>query len=126
MAGSGENGPFGPPAKETRSGRLGVKRPLADVDDSRVDEATVDLTQRTLQAAYAEYRSAMAVWRAVSRSDARPASEAADERLLAARVGLYRALVDSGWTPPPGLTAQLERDAALLEAPEDFDALLGV
>ena len=86
----------------------------------------MDLTQRTLHGAYAEYRTAMAAWRAASRSDDGPVAEAADERLLSARVALYRALVDSGWSPPAGISAQLERDAALLAAPEDFDALLGV
>ena len=110
----------------TRSGCFGVKRLLADVDTEEVDESTVDRTQQTLHGAYAEYRAAMSAWRAADRSDDGRVVEAADERLLCARVALYRALVDSGWSPPAGLTAQLERDAALLAAPDDFDALLGV
>lgn len=114
------------PAKVTRSGCFGFKSPLADDDTREVDESTVDLTQQTLHGAYAEYRAAMRAWRAASRSQHGPVTEAADEQLLSARVALYRALVDSGWSPPAGLSAQLERDAALLAAPDDFDALLGV
>lgn len=121
-----KNGPLGPPAKVTRSGCFGVKRRLPEVDTEEVDESTVDLTQQTLHGAYAEYRAATSAWRAAGRSDEARVTHAADERLLSARVALYRALVDSGWSPPAGLTAQLERDAALLAAPDDFDALLGV
>lgn len=78
-----------------------------------------------LKAAYTGYRSAMAAWRTASKAQRTDVIEAAAERLLQARVTLYRALVDTGWTPPPALGTQLERDAALLEAPTDFDALLG-
>ena len=121
-----ENGPLEPPAKVTRSGCIGVKPRLADDDTEGVDESTADRTQQTLHSAYAEYRAAMTAWRAGGRSGDGSVTEAADERLLCARVALYRALVDSGWSPPAGLSAQLERDAALLAAPDDFDALLGV
>lgn len=44
----------------------------------------------------------------------------------AGAVTLYRALVASGCGPPPGVTAQLERDAALIDTPDDFEALLSV
>lgn len=54
------------------------------------------------------------------------AGEFAADRLLQARVTLYRALVASGCGPPPGVTAQLERDAALIDTPDDFEALLSV
>ena len=124
-----ENGPLGPPAKVTRSGRFGFKSRLADDDTREVDESTVDLTQQALHDAYAEYRAAMRAWRAAGRSHDGPVTQAADGRLLSARVALYQALLDSGWCPPEGLRAQLERDAALIDAPEapaDFDALLGV
>lgn len=77
-----------------------------------------------LHVPYREYRTAMAGWRAAARAEDRAASDAAADRLLQARVTLYRALVTSGWGPPPGLSAQLERDAALIDTPDDFEALL--
>jgi hypothetical protein len=82
-----------------------------------------DSDQGELQSAYAEYRSAMAAWRStVTAGSSR--TEAATERLLRARVALYRALVVAGWQPPAYVAQQLERDAALVETPENFDALL--
>lgn len=80
--------------------------------------------QPALAAAYAEYRSAMTSWRAASKAEAPAASETATERLLRARVRLYRELLAAGWGPPPEVGAQLDRDVALVEAPEDFDTLL--
>lgn len=79
--------------------------------------------QGELQSAYSEYRSAMAAWRSAVTADS-SRTEAATERMLHARVALYRALIVAGWQPPAGIAQQLERDAALVETPEDFDALL--
>lgn len=75
-----------------------------------------------LQRAYAEYRAAMTAWRAADKANA--TTDATDERLLQARVQLYRALVGTGWVAPAGVTIQLERDIALVEAPRDFEAVL--
>ncbi|MEX2291390.1 MAG: hypothetical protein WD794_13835 [Mycobacteriales bacterium] len=77
-----------------------------------------------LQAAYQRYRSAASAWRSASKAQSAQTCEAAAERLLHARVGLYRLLVASGWGPPAGVGAQVERDAALLEVPGDLEALL--
>ena len=75
-----------------------------------------------LQRAYAEYRAAMTAWRAADKANA--TTDETDDRLLQARVQLYRALVGTGWAPPAGVTVQLERDIALVEAPRDFEAVL--
>ncbi len=77
-----------------------------------------------LEQAYADYRSAATTWRAASRVGQTEIVERAAERLLAARVGLYRALTSAGWGPPEPVVVQLERDAALLAAPDDFEHLL--
>jgi hypothetical protein len=77
-----------------------------------------------LQRAYQEYRAAMAAWRAASRAGKREQVDAAAERLLVARVSLYRTLVDTGWEPPAAVAVQLDRDVALVDVPEDLEALL--
>lgn len=89
-----------------------------------MDIALADPVQDELSCAYAEYRSAMSGWRAAAKAGSPRVGELAADRLLQARVTLYRALVASGWGPPPGVSAQLERDAALIETPDDFEALL--
>jgi hypothetical protein len=100
-----------------------LKSDLSPVENSRVLQIDRDPDQGELQSAYAEYRSAMAAWRSsVTAGSSR--AEAATERLLRARVALYRALVVAGWQPPAHVAQQLERDAALVETPENFDALL--
>lgn len=78
--------------------------------------------QVELQRAYAEYRAAMAAWRAAAKATG--STDDADERLLQARVTLYRALVGTGWVAPAGVEVQLERDIALVEAPSDFESVL--
>ena len=85
-----------------------------------------DPSKVELHNAYQEYRRAMSSWRAASKAESILAAETAADRLLQARVALYRSLLATGWQPPPAVTVQLERDAALLEAPQDFDALLAV
>ena len=87
-------------------------------------QAAPEPSQVELHGAYQEYRGAMAAWRAAEQAGRSPATEATTDRLLKSRVALYRALVTSGWVAPAGVVEQLERDAALLEAPEDFDSLL--
>lgn len=77
-----------------------------------------------LQQAYAEYRTAMAAWRSASRAGSSDVVESAGNRLIHARVALYRALVATGWDPPPGVAVQLDRDIALVEVPEDLESLL--
>ncbi len=91
-----------------------------------MQDSHFDAEQAELHEAYQVYRSAMTGWRAAAKAGHPETTERAAERLLHARVGLYRRLLATGWGPPPGLSAQLDRDAALLEAPEDFDELLGV
>ncbi|MCW2680896.1 MAG: hypothetical protein JWM62_2297 [Frankiales bacterium] len=85
-----------------------------------------DPTQVELDGAYAEYRAAMTGWRAASKAGHVETTERAAERLLHARVVLYRSLVASGWDPPADVEVQLDRDVALVEAPADFKALLAV
>jgi hypothetical protein len=77
-----------------------------------------------LQQAYQEYRVAMAAWRAASPTAAREQVDRAAERLIAARVTLYRSLVATGWEPPAAVAVQLDRDIALVDVPEDLEALL--
>lgn len=91
-----------------------------------MEDSPADPLQRALARSYAEYRRAMTAWLAAAKVGHAGTSEQAAERLLHARVGLYRALVDTGWSPPPGVMAQLDRDVALVEAPADFEALLTV
>lgn len=85
-----------------------------------------DQDRDELERAYAEYRTAMSGWRASAKAAHPEATERAADRLLVARVALYRCLLATGWTPPPAVEVQLDRDAALVAAPADFDALLGV
>lgn len=85
-----------------------------------------DPTQTELQRAYAAYRAAMTNWRATCEVGRAEADERAADRLLHARVDLYRSLLATGWEPPPAVGVQLERDAALAAAPHDFEAILGV
>ena len=80
-------------------------------------------TQAELNHAYQEYRAAMTAWRSANKVGSTRA-EPMTERLLAARVALYRTLQATGWEAPAWVAQQLERDAALIEAPEDFEALL--
>lgn len=83
-----------------------------------------DRAHAELHDAYQDYRTAMSAWRAAAKAGSAAGTEATAERLLHARVRLYRTLVATGWGPPPAVGAQLERDAALIETPEDFDELL--
>lgn len=76
--------------------------------------------------AYQDYRAAMNTWRAAAKAGSAATTEVAAERLLRARVALYRVLVATGWGAPPAVAAQLDRDVALVEAPDDFEALLAV
>ena len=77
-----------------------------------------------LQQAYAEYRSAMAAWRSASKAGSSEVVERAGDRLIGARVTLYRTLVATGWVPPAGVAMQLDRDIALVEVPDDLESLL--
>lgn len=79
-----------------------------------------------LDGAYAEYRGAMTGWHAACKAAHPETTERAAERLLQARVDLYRCLLATGWEPPHAVEVQLDRDAALVAAPRDFDELLGV
>lgn len=101
-----------------------VKSPVPPVDAREVEGSSAERAQSALAAAYAEYRSAMAAWRAAARAEDAAGTEAVTERVLHARVRLYRALVATGWGPPPAVGAQLERDAALVEAPDGVESLL--
>lgn len=93
------------------------------VDDEVMVER--DAAKDRLHAAYQEYRSAMTAWRAAAKAESTEAGERQADRLLHARVALYRTLVETGWVPPPAIGVQLDRDVALVDAPQDFDALLG-
>ena len=77
-----------------------------------------------LESAYADYRSTVSAWRAAVAVKDLERVECAAERLIGARVTLYRALTADGWGAPAPVVLQLERDAALLAAPTDFDVLL--
>lgn len=77
-----------------------------------------------LEQAYQDYRVAMAAWRAASQARVPALVDEAGDRLIAARVGLYRALVGTGWQAPPAVAVQLDRDIALVDVPEDLEALL--
>lgn len=82
----------------------------------------VDLTdsQRVdLEQAYNDYRAA--VGRVRGSLDL---SDATAEEVVASRLALCRNLMRTGWLPPPTIEVQLRRDAALLEAPGDFQVLL--
>ncbi|MDT7537521.1 MAG: hypothetical protein QOI82_1106 [Actinomycetota bacterium] len=69
-------------------------------------EAT-DLTR-----AFERYRQAQAVLR----GHRKPTLEEV-ETALAARVELFRCLVDSGWQAPEGVTRQINLDAVLVDQP---------
>jgi hypothetical protein len=77
-----------------------------------------------LQQAYAQYRAAMASWRSASKVGSGELVESAGDRLIGARVTLYRTLLETGWVPPAGVAVQLDRDIALVEVPEDLESLL--
>lgn len=81
-----------------------------------------DPAQVELHSAYQEYRSAMAAWRAAVKAGSSSTTDASTERMLRARVALYRALLATGWTAPAPVAHQLERDAALLDATNNVDA----
>jgi hypothetical protein len=66
----------------------------------------------------------MTSWRTAARVGNVEATEHAADRLLNARVALYRSLVATGWCPPPAVEAQLDRDAALVATRLDFAELL--
>lgn len=83
-----------------------------------------DVTTEELASAYEEYRGAMTSWRAAAHVGDSGTAERAADRLLHARVELYRRLVADGWAAPHAVEVQLDRDAALVAAPADFDALL--
>ena len=91
-----------------------------------MQDSDLDPEQRALQAAYQAYRSAMIAWRSAAKAGHVGTVQQAAERLLHARVRLYRTLVATGWEPPGPVGAQLDRDAALVEANEDFETLLTV
>jgi hypothetical protein len=82
-----------------------------------------DPTQIGLRHAYEEYRAAAAAWRAAAKIERSAAGEHAAQRLLTARVTLYRTLVATGWEPPHAVEVQLDRDAALVAAPAEFEEL---
>jgi hypothetical protein len=65
-----------------------------------------------LQAAFARYRAAQTAIRGL-----RKPALAEVEAALAARVELFRCLVDSGWQPPEPLARQIDLDAALVDQP---------
>jgi hypothetical protein len=89
-----------------------------------VIESTHDAAQTELRGAYEDYRAAMTSWRAAAKAGNPETTERAAARLLSARVVLYRCLVSTGWAPPPAVEVQLNRDAALVAAPDDFEDLL--
>ena len=77
-----------------------------------------------LEQAYAEYRSAMTAWRSASKAGSSDLVESAGNRLIGARVALYRTLLATGWVPPTQVAVQLDRDIALVEVPDDLEPLL--
>ncbi len=83
-----------------------------------------DASRAELQDAYADYRRAMTAWRSAAKAGDAESTERTTDRLLVARVRLYRCLLATGWAPPAAVEVQLERDVALVAAPTDFDALL--
>jgi hypothetical protein len=101
-----------------------LKRSVAAADTWNVRQETVDPVPTGLESAYEQYRAAMRSWRAAAHAGDPACTERAADRLLHARVELYRHLVATGWTPPHAVEVQLDRDAALVAAPADFEALL--
>jgi hypothetical protein len=87
-------------------------------------QATNRDTDAELRHAYEDYRAAMTAWRAAAKAGNPDTTQRMADRLLEARVVLYRCLVATGWEPPAAVEVQLDRDVALVSAPTDFDALL--
>jgi hypothetical protein len=83
-----------------------------------------DPAEVELRGAYEDYRAAMTSWRAAAKAGNPEATERTAERLLNARVVLYRCLLATGWAPPAAVEVQLDRDAALVGTPADLEALL--
>ena len=78
-----------------------------------------------LEAAFAAYKRAAAAWRVAAASRVRTAHvDDCAERLVRARVTLYELLTATGWQAPAPVTAQLDRDRALVQLPEDLEQLL--
>lgn len=71
-----------------------------------------DRQQTELQAAFARYRAAQLALRGVAKPDL-----AAVDAALAARVALFRCLVDTGWQAPGPVARQIDLDAALVDQP---------
>lgn len=103
----------------------GLQTRRRPADDPVVTDAALP-PEEALARAYAEYRSAMRSWRSAAKAEHAESEERAADRLLTARVVLYRCLLATGWHPPAAVEVQLDRDVALVEAPQDFEALLGV
>lgn len=82
-------------------------------------------TEAELEAAFAAYKRAVAAWRVAASARVRTAHvDDCAERLVRARVTLYELLTATGWQAPGTVTAQLDRDRALVGLPEDLDQLL--
>lgn len=113
------------PASAIRTSRPEPLKSVAPAADPlHVSPAHDDPATAELASAYQEYRGAMTAWRAAGKAGDAGTAERAADRLLLARVELYRRLVATGWSPPHAVEVQLDRDAALVAAPADFDALL--
>jgi hypothetical protein len=78
-----------------------------------------DAQREDLEQAYDAYRATMAQARR-----GLTLTESTAEAVVGARLSLCEALVRTGWLPPGGVHAQLQRDAALLAAPPDFEQVL--
>ena len=93
-------------------------------DTTNVTADGVSRPQAELQNAYQRYRDAMRTWRAAAKAGDPEVTERAADLLLTARVGLYHSLLAAGWVPPHAVEVQLDRDAALLDAPAEFERML--
>jgi putative intracellular protease/amidase len=102
----------------------GLKGSGGPADTRRVLHAENGNPDVELRSAYEAYRAAMTSWRAAAKAGNPDTTQAMADRLLEARVVLYRSLVATGWEPPAAVEVQLDRDVALVSAPTDFDALL--
>ena len=87
-------------------------------------QAVEDAADAQLRRAYEDYRTAMTCWRSAAKAGDPGTAQRHAEKLLLARVVLYRSLLATGWDPPRAVEVQLDRDVALVDAPADFDALL--